>query len=53
MKAARYYGPGDIRVEQVAEPTPKNGQVKIKVRRFEDTPEAYIIDANHCIQVAW
>ncbi|KII91678.1 hypothetical protein PLICRDRAFT_38498 [Plicaturopsis crispa FD-325 SS-3] len=34
MKAARYYGPGDIRVEQVAEPTPKNGQVKIKVRRY-------------------
>lgn len=31
MKAARYYGPGDIRVEQVPEPQPKKGQVKIKV----------------------
>lgn len=32
MKAARYYGPGDIRVElDVPEPQPKAGQVKIKV----------------------
>ncbi|KAF9456698.1 alcohol dehydrogenase GroES domain protein [Collybia nuda] len=31
MKAARYYGPGDIRVEQIPEPEPKNGQVKIKI----------------------
>jgi len=31
MKAARYYGPGDIRIEQIPEPEPKEGQVKIKV----------------------
>jgi len=31
MKAARYYGPDDIRVEQVPEPQPKKGQVKIKI----------------------
>ncbi|KAF8961445.1 chaperonin 10-like protein [Flammula alnicola] len=30
MKAARYYGPGDIRVEQIPEPDAKDGQVKIK-----------------------
>ncbi|KDQ56719.1 hypothetical protein JAAARDRAFT_179362 [Jaapia argillacea MUCL 33604] len=32
MKAARYHGPGDIRVEQVSEPDVAKGQVKIKVR---------------------
>ncbi|TFK31770.1 alcohol dehydrogenase GroES domain protein [Crucibulum laeve] len=31
MKAARYYGPGDIRVEVIEEPRPKEGQVKIKI----------------------
>ncbi|KDR76847.1 hypothetical protein GALMADRAFT_225704 [Galerina marginata CBS 339.88] len=31
MKAARYYGPGDVRIEEIAEPQPKHGQVKIKV----------------------
>ncbi|KAJ3547819.1 hypothetical protein NMY22_g1500 [Coprinellus aureogranulatus] len=31
MKAARYYGPGDVRVEDVPEPTVGHGQVKIKV----------------------
>ncbi|KAJ3517064.1 hypothetical protein NLJ89_g736 [Agrocybe chaxingu] len=31
MKAARYYGPGDIRVEQIAEPQAKAGQLKIKI----------------------
>ncbi|KAF9460064.1 alcohol dehydrogenase GroES domain protein [Collybia nuda] len=31
MKAARYYGPGDVRVEQIPEPEPKRGQVKIKI----------------------
>jgi len=31
MRAARYYGPGDIRIEQIPEPVPKPGQVKIKI----------------------
>ncbi|KAF9011734.1 alcohol dehydrogenase GroES domain protein [Cyathus striatus] len=30
MKAARYYGPGDVRVEDIPEPPTKNGHVKIK-----------------------
>jgi len=31
MRAARFYGPGDIRVEDIPEPMPKEGQVKVKV----------------------
>ncbi|KAF8152928.1 alcohol dehydrogenase GroES domain protein [Crassisporium funariophilum] len=31
MKAARYYGPGDVRVEQIEEPEAKEGQLKVKV----------------------
>ena len=31
MKAARYYGPGDIRIEEIDKPVPKSGQVLIKV----------------------
>ncbi|CAA7263286.1 unnamed protein product [Cyclocybe aegerita] len=31
MKAARYYGPGDIKVEQIAEPEARAGQVKVKI----------------------
>jgi hypothetical protein len=31
MKAVRYYGPQDVRVEHIAEPVAGNGQVKIKV----------------------
>ncbi|KAF9461748.1 alcohol dehydrogenase GroES domain protein [Collybia nuda] len=31
MKAARLYGPGDIRVEQVEEPVAGKGQVKVKI----------------------
>lgn len=31
MKAARFYGPGDIRVEQIEEPVAGKGQVKVKV----------------------
>jgi len=31
MRAARFYGPGDIRVEDIPEPVPKEGQVKVKV----------------------
>lgn len=31
MKAGRFYGPGDIRVEDIPEPVPKQGQVKVKV----------------------
>jgi threonine dehydrogenase-like Zn-dependent dehydrogenase len=31
MKAARFYGPGDVRVEDIPEPVPKHGQVKVKV----------------------
>ncbi|KAI0688591.1 alcohol dehydrogenase GroES domain protein [Cytidiella melzeri] len=31
MRAARYYGPGDVRVEDVPEPKPRKGQVKIKI----------------------
>ena len=32
MRAARYYGPGDVRVEEIPEPETRKGQVKIKVR---------------------
>ncbi|KAJ3517081.1 hypothetical protein NLJ89_g735 [Agrocybe chaxingu] len=32
MRAARYYGPGDVRVEQIPEPEAKAGQVKVKVK---------------------
>ncbi len=31
MRAARYYGPGDVRIEEVAEPEAGPGQVKIQV----------------------
>lgn len=31
MKAVRYYGPGDIRVEDIPEPVVGDEQVKIKV----------------------
>ncbi|KAI0366539.1 L-threonine 3-dehydrogenase [Pilatotrama ljubarskyi] len=31
MRAVRYYGPGDIRLEEVPEPVVKPGQVKVKV----------------------
>ncbi|KAF9453404.1 2,3-butanediol dehydrogenase [Macrolepiota fuliginosa MF-IS2] len=31
MKAGRYYGPGDIRVDDIPNPVPKSGQVKVKV----------------------
>ncbi|KAF4579345.1 hypothetical protein EYR36_001155 [Pleurotus pulmonarius] len=31
MKAARYYGPGDIRIEDIPEPQAKPGQIKIKI----------------------
>ncbi|EKM78294.1 hypothetical protein AGABI1DRAFT_129413 [Agaricus bisporus var. burnettii JB137-S8] len=31
MKAARYYGPGDLRVEDIPEPVPTDGQVKVKI----------------------
>jgi threonine dehydrogenase-like Zn-dependent dehydrogenase len=31
MKAARYYGPGNVQLDQVPEPEAKEGQVKIKI----------------------
>ncbi|KAF9452076.1 2,3-butanediol dehydrogenase [Macrolepiota fuliginosa MF-IS2] len=31
MRAGRYYGPGDIRVDDIPSPVPKSGQVKVKV----------------------
>ena len=31
MKAARYYGPRNVKLDQVPEPQAKEGQVKIKV----------------------
>ncbi|KXN81207.1 (R,R)-butanediol dehydrogenase [Leucoagaricus sp. SymC.cos] len=31
MKAARFYGVGDVRVEDIPEPVPKEGQVKVKI----------------------
>lgn len=36
MKAARYYGPGDLRVEDIPEPVPTDGQVKVKVTPFSN-----------------
>lgn len=32
MKAAMYYGAKDIRIEEVPDPTPKKGQIKIQVK---------------------
>src|SRR6266851_1862455 len=32
MKVARFYAPGDIRIEEAAEPAPGPGEVKIRVR---------------------
>src|SRR5690606_4842538 len=32
MRVARFYAPGDIRLEDIPEPTPGPGEVKIKVR---------------------
>ena len=34
MKAARYYGPGNVQLDQVPEPEAKEGQVKIKVHHM-------------------
>ncbi|KAJ3554046.1 hypothetical protein NM688_g3309 [Phlebia brevispora] len=31
MRAARFYGPGDVRIDEVPEPKPQKGQVKIKI----------------------
>ncbi|KAK2460810.1 hypothetical protein APHAL10511_007280 [Amanita phalloides] len=31
MRAARYYGPKDIRIEEIDKPVPKSGQVLIKI----------------------
>ncbi|KAF8991672.1 alcohol dehydrogenase GroES domain protein [Cyathus striatus] len=31
MKAVRYYGPGDFRVEETGTPQPKQGQIQVKV----------------------
>ncbi|KAF4613250.1 hypothetical protein D9613_010929 [Agrocybe pediades] len=31
MKAARFYGPGDVRVEDIPEPEAKAGQLKVKI----------------------
>jgi len=31
MKAARFYGKGDIRVEEIPEPEPGPGEIKIKL----------------------
>lgn len=33
MKAVRYYGPGDMRVENIPEPVTGDKQIKIKVCR--------------------
>ncbi|KAI0329790.1 alcohol dehydrogenase GroES domain protein [Cubamyces sp. BRFM 1775] len=35
MKALRYYGAEDIRLDNIPEPSPKEGEVKIKVRRLQ------------------
>lgn len=32
MKVARFYAPGDVRIEEAPEPTPGAGEVKIRVR---------------------
>jgi (R,R)-butanediol dehydrogenase / meso-butanediol dehydrogenase / diacetyl reductase len=31
MRAARYYGPGDVRIDEIPEPEPGDGQVAIRV----------------------
>lgn len=42
MKAARYYGPKDIRVEEIDKPVPTSKQVLIKV--LELSSNYYTID---------
>jgi hypothetical protein len=42
MKAARYYGPHDIRVEQIDEPVAARGQVKIKVSHSKSKKDILI-----------
>lgn len=38
MRAVRYYGPGDVRVDEIPEPVPQEGQVKIKVESHRMVP---------------
>ena len=40
MRAARYYGPGDVRVEDVPEPKVKQGQVKLKLAWYVVSPRS-------------
>lgn len=46
MKAARYYGPGDVRVEQVEEPVVKAGQIKIKVCFVTVSQAVVVVDCD-------
>lgn len=48
MKAARYYGPGDIRVEQIEEPEAGEGQLKVKVRRSEAMTNSTVLTGCTC-----
>jgi hypothetical protein len=54
MKAARFYGPGDVRVEDIPEPVLREGQVKVKVSNL---PNLQTGEANHSrhtlLQIAW
>jgi len=36
MRAARFYGPGHVKVEEILEPEPKVGQLKVKVFVYFD-----------------
>lgn len=47
MKAVRYYGPHDIRVEHIAEPAAMDGQVKIKVRYVLPRPCPSLLPDEH------
>ncbi|KAL7284768.1 hypothetical protein ACG7TL_002075 [Trametes sanguinea] len=37
MRALRYYGPEDVRLDNIPEPSPKEGQVKVKEWKFSGT----------------
>lgn len=52
MRAARFYGPEDVRIDEVPEPKPKEGQVKIKVYLLAKLP-SYLRHSDDLLAVDW
>jgi hypothetical protein len=51
MKAARYYGPGNVKLDQVPEPQAQEGQLKIKV--YPSALDILYFCHRHRFQIAW